>query len=83
MFRESLAPGSTHAFAFSSHLVRIRADIEGIERSNIGSATVGRAPSGGSDPDDPLILRSEPKPLWIRPDARRQRVHVVVLPTTA
>ena len=64
MFRESLAPGSKHAFAFSSQSFQFGADSKGLAEQ-YRPTTNGPSASGGSDPGQPPIF-DQSKPLWIR-----------------
>ena len=64
MFRESLAPGSKHAFAFSSQSFEFGAVSNGLAEQ-FRPATNGPSASGGSDPGQPPIF-DQAKPLWIR-----------------
>jgi regulation of enolase protein 1 (concanavalin A-like superfamily) len=64
MFRESLAPGSKHAFAFSSQSFNFGSNSKGLAEQ-YRPATNGPSASGGSDPGEPAIFE-QAKPLWIR-----------------
>jgi regulation of enolase protein 1 (concanavalin A-like superfamily) len=64
MFRESLAPGSKHAFAFSAQSFEFGAGSKGLAEQ-YRPATNGPSASGGSDPGEPPIF-DQAKPLWIR-----------------
>ncbi len=61
MFRESLAPGSKHAFAFSSQSFEF-SESKGLAEQ-YRAATNGESASGGSDPGQPPIF-DQAKPLW-------------------
>ena len=64
MFRESLTPGSKHAFAFSSQSFEFGSSSKGLAEQ-YRAATGGPSASGGSDPGQPPIF-DQAKPLWIR-----------------
>jgi regulation of enolase protein 1 (concanavalin A-like superfamily) len=64
MFRESLAPGSKHAFAFSSQSFAFGSNSKGLAEQYRAS-TNGPSASGGSDPGQ-LPIFDQSKPLWIR-----------------
>jgi regulation of enolase protein 1 (concanavalin A-like superfamily) len=63
MFRESLAPGSTHAFAFSSISFQF-SDAKGLNEQ-YRAATNGASASGGTAPGEPPIF-DQSKPVWLR-----------------
>jgi len=63
MFRESLAPGSTHAFAFSSISFQF-SDSKGLNEQ-YRAATNGASASGGTAPGQPPIF-DQSKPVWLR-----------------
>jgi regulation of enolase protein 1 (concanavalin A-like superfamily) len=63
MFRESVAAGSTHAFAFSSISSQF-SDSKGLNEQ-YRAATDGVSASGGTAPGEPPIF-DQSKPVWLR-----------------